>query len=306
VLRVGFKAAGAVAGRGRFLAAAAVFLVAGCGDSGGTLLSADRPQITVHQANTAQAGGTLSPGTGQNGPQPGAAGPSKPGAPASAPSQAQPGPVSGTVGAAAPGSYPMTVTSERSGGPPSAPRGASSSQGTLNVNPATAAPGGMAQSSVITGEGGFQITQDVLFPAGGGVQLTRTQSSASSFCPPFELDPRPSIEVLPPQLLAGAAWGPSPFTSPGINGSVSGAVGGRSTDTIGGVSVGVWSARLTIDIQDGTYCGYRFSGTIEQTGDWAPSLNLFVSGKIQSNLTFSAFGQISSTTTYQLLSTRPG
>jgi len=199
----------------------------------------------------------------------------------------------------------MAVTYERSGGPPSASRAPSSSQGTLTVDPASAASGGTAQSSTITGQGGYQIKQDVLFPNGGGLQLTRTQSTATGFCPPFELDPQPPIEVLPAQPAPGATWGPAAFTSPGISGSVSGSVDSRSTDTVGGTAVDVLVAQLTIDITDGTYCGYHFSGTIRQTGDWAPSLDLFVSGRIQSNLTFSAFGQITSTTTYQLLSTQP-
>ena len=67
-----------------------------------------------------------------------------------------------------------------------------------------------------------------------------------------------------------------------------------------------WSTRLTIDISSGTYCGYRFTGRIQQAGEWAPSLHLFTSGSITSALQFAAFGQVTSITTYRLLSTRPG
>lgn len=260
-----------------------------------------RTHLTVVRAvptpATASASGAAPSGVGT--PVAGAAGPATTGAATPA---ASAGP--GALLAAAPGSYPVRYVATTQGGPPgSAP--AHQGQGTLVVAPPSPVPQGTAQSLDLRGEGGFRITDDLLYPAPGGVLLTRSASTATSVCPAFVLDPDQPIVVVPARLAPGVVWGPTAFHTSSLQGSYSGSVEGQGSDTVGGDAVSVWHLRLTIDITQGSYCGYQFHGTIDQSGDWAPSLHLQVASHTVSTLTFTAFGTVTETTDEQLLADRP-
>lgn len=260
-----------------------------------------RPQVTLGQQFVPDGGpgGASTPAGGGGGGGASAPGPGGSGGGGSAP-----GPGGGAHSGAAPGSYPISYTSRRSGGPPSTP---SSGQGTLTVGAPTASAAGTAQRATLQAGSGGTITEDTLFPKAGGLSLTHLSSGGgSSPCPPFELAPIQPLEVVPAQLMAGAGWGPVPFSSGPFSGSSAGRVEGQRTDRVGGTAVSVFVVDLTITVDHGSYCGFTFSGSISQTADWAPSLQLLVQGTSTSDFkTDTLFGEITAVTTFALQAIRP-
>ena len=207
--------------------------------------------------------------------------------------------------AARAGAYPATVSATSQGGPPERPSSTPCGTASLAVASPTATPAGTAQSQVLHLCNGGNVAYDLLYPQGGGLAMTRVASPACGGSS-FVLDPDRPLELVPAQLAAGAAWGPVAFTAPsaGASGSVSGKVVRQAEDSVGGTAVPVWVVDMVITLDRATVCGVQISGRIEQTGDWAAGLLLFV--QTSSSDTFhTPLGTVTTTSQTRLLSTTP-